>query len=118
MDISELYTVAKHEEGAELQLYHPDTEEKLELYLTVVGVDSKVFTDLEREESRAKLEGNDDKVDLSKIAKTVIAWRGFESEGKELKFSHENMVNLLSQSPRLAWQILSFIRNRKNFTKG
>lgn len=119
MDITELYTKEAHETGAEMQV-HNDKGEPLEMWITLAGMDSsqwrKAFNS-----NRLKLIGGDEDANIDAYvdmyADVSIGWRGFMSEGEELKFSKEKIKQLYVNAPYLLNQIDKFITDRGNFTK-
>jgi|TARA_R110000751_G_scaffold41267_1_gene96962 hypothetical protein len=127
MDIKELYTVDSHEAGSELRLTSPLDGAITDCYLTIVGIDSAVWREAEIKGKRQVLElfktgDSDEKAHGSIVAETlssaVIAWRGFENEGKSLKFDRAFLKDLIVNSPSIGDQIDHFIADRVNFIKG
>lgn len=130
MDISELYTADAHNDGAEMRVKSPLSGELTECYITVSGLDSKAFRSAEMKGKRKVLaayrdavaEDNHENLEREVIAETLadatIGWRGFTSNGKELKFSRKSIYELYLNSPNISDQVDTFIANRKNFIKG
>jgi len=114
MDISELDTCTIHGEGSELQI-KDQLGNDTDVYVTVVGVDSKLWR--ETLKGNARKSGDDKLSDNEILAKVCLSFRGLESEGKEIPFSYEAILNLLEIAPYIADQIDRFIGNRANFTK-
>lgn len=122
MEISKLYTAESHETGAEVRIVNPVTGKDTDCYITVIGVDSKTFRSEQRKRQRKALDAvrsnkemPDDEFGL--LVESSIGWRGFESDGKELKFSKKSIKALFDNSPLIADQVDKFIADRANFTK-
>ena len=116
MDIKSLYTSESHEQGAEMQVIGPDGK-KLDCYITLVGTDSKRWREIVRTKMRKMLSDDTDDDSSELLASASIDWRGFESDGKELKFSKEAIASLFKNAPYISDQADRFIANRANFTK-
>lgn len=106
-----------------MRLKSPITGDETDCILIVRGVDSKTFRDCQKREQRKIFtmmrDGKDEDVDdLVTLVEAVIGWKGFEDDGKELKFSKENVRALFENSPSIARQVETFIHNRRNFIKG
>jgi len=120
MDINSLYTVEKHESGAEMQV-QDETGKDLDMYITVAGIDSKLFRKAKNELRREILKDIDaDYEDLraKKLGDITLGWRGFTDKGEELVFTQKLAGQLYVNAPYLMDQIDAFINQRVNFTKG
>jgi len=118
MDIENLYTLDLHEAGAEMQV-KDESGKPLEMYISIVGVDSKAWKKASSELRRAVFAGGDSEDERIKtIVSCTIGWRGFESKGKELEFTEENIKGLYVNAPYILDQIDVFVGDRANFTKG
>lgn len=120
MDINQLYTVDAHEKGAEMQL-KDENSKPLDMYIKVVGVDSKLFREVKNKLRRDILA--DPSVDMEELktnslADITLGWRGFLEKGKEIKFSQKRILQLYQNAPYIADQIDMFCNARANFTKG
>ncbi len=117
MDIENLYTVENHENGSECQINDQEGN-SLDMFITVVGLDSKSFRN-GFIEGRREMLTNDDPLEseASTLAKATIGWRGFTSNGVELEFSEDTVKNLYLNAPYIANQINIFIGDRANFIK-
>ena len=119
MKLSELYTADIHEDGAEINIVNPVTGKKSDVFIKVRGPDSKVFRDAILELNRKQL--TDDQASMVKVlAKSTISWRGLvEDDGKTpVEFSPELALTIYEKSPDIANQVMTFISERQNFTKG
>ena len=119
MEISDLYTAPSHEDGAEMQVIGEDGV-ALDCYITVAGIDSRVWRKASLDGSRKLFKGDGDAIDISdeSIARATLGWRGFESDGIEIAFSIENALSLYKNAPYISEQVDKFIANRSNFTRG
>lgn len=125
MKLSQLYTADIHNAGAELQL-RDEFGKALNLWLTFVGVDSKIYRDMQKKLERMTIlfmrnpENADRMDDETFYAECALSWRGeFEGDdGKPLDFSKESVKELFYGAPYVLNQVKAFIRDRENFTKG
>lgn len=124
MDISTLSTSALSNDGAELEIRHPQTGQSTGIVIVLRGRDSKVYRKLTNEfRAKAMREKINDPVEAaetkaidSRVACTVT-WRGMEKDGKEWEFSAERARELYTDEG-YAWlvdQIDTFIQDRANF---
>lgn len=125
MDIDDLMTRDAHESGAELRIVNPKTGKKTDIYIKLMGVDSRAFRKAQKAAIRkviaAKGNLNEDEFldeDIEQLVAITIGWRGAKRNGKEFEFNEANCRELYSQSPAIADQVDRFIGNRANFTKG
>ena len=128
MDYTDLFTTSLHNEGAEVQLV--DMEGNLvDIYLTIAGVDSKVWrNELHVMKRKSMLNSQlawDEQEDIDPdeavcegLAKCVLGWRGFTLNGEEVEFSTEKVKQLFLEAPYLRDHVDRFFSNRENFTKG
>lgn len=126
MEIGEICTREAHEQGAEINILHPATGEETDLFITVLGPDSRewrkaIKTDLTKLLAK-KAQGitEEDLVDsdIDKLVSITSGWRGLTDKGEEVKFSPEKCKQLYSDSPRIMDQVDRFIGDSRNFTKG
>jgi hypothetical protein len=120
MNIEDLYTAENHDAGAEMQV-KDYTGKDLDMFITVVGVDSKLFRKVKNELRREILKDIDADTEglrAKSQAEVTLGWRGFQSEGEDLEFTQEKAEQLYINAPYLMNQIDQFINNRLNFTKG
>jgi hypothetical protein len=137
MDISELMTQDAHEEGVEVEIFHPSEREEVDgkrqkkslgVFFTVLGVDSKAYqiavkkavnSQISRfKDTGALSEGATIDLEIAQIAAVIIGWRGIESGETEVPYSSQKCLELMTKSPWMRAQIDEFIGERKNFTKG
>jgi hypothetical protein len=119
MDINDLYSLERHETGAEMQV-RDENGEKLDAFITIAGVDSKLFRKAKNELRREILKDIDadyEELRAKKIAEVTIGWRGFNNGTKKLKFTKKLAEQLYLNAPYLMDQADEFINTRLNFTK-
>ena len=120
-NIEDLYTLASHSKGAEMQVNGLDGK-PVGMFITFVGIDSPQWEAITRKYRKAQLkamkEGDDKKVVAAMCADAAIGWRGFKSKNKIIKFSNAKVKELLLQAPYICDQADVFIGQRINFTKG
>ena len=119
MDIESLYTVDAHESGAEMQVKDPSGK-SVDMFIKVIGVDSKAWRGLAKERRKKMLDGqtDPDADDIDMLVKATTGWRGFMSGGKKVEFSKDKIKELYENAPYIAEQVDRFIANRANFIKG
>ena len=126
MDIEDLYTQQDHDKGAEINILHPVTEEPTDIFIKVVGVDSKRWRKGKAEVAKklGKMKAEEiqdydmDSLSSECLAAATIGWRGVEKKGKEIEFSESECAKLYQFSPFVYHQVNEFIAKRVNFTKG
>lgn len=125
MDIESLYTVVAHEAGAEVRIRNPLTGKLTDIYIKVVGVDSKVYRKAKHKAMRAAAiamdengELDDDDLACEILADATIGWRGMQSKGKSLPFSKKRAKDIYLNSPSIRDQVDAFTSKRANFTSG
>lgn len=121
MDFDQLLTQDAHQEGAEVQIVNPNTGEKTDVYIKVLGPDSKEFRASVKAALRKMIENDpsdDFETDIEQIAAVTVGWRGLMKDGKEMDFTKKACKELYRKSPRIFDQVNRFIGDYKNFTKG
>ena len=144
-DLSCLDTVAAAEAGAEVELRHPVTGAGLDVFLTVLGKDSEVVRDYNREKgneylrkaSIARKRGKDDEIQtmekfeassIELLTVCTTGWRWGERAGvfplqksgqpiEELAFSVQNVKRLYTEMPEARKQADEAIADQANFIK-
>jgi len=118
MNYKDLFTAEAHEKGAEMQVKGPDGK-PLDMYITLVGVDSRAWRAILNESRRETLLGGDPiETEAEGYAKASLGWRGFEDNGKEIPFSFDAVKQLYMNAPYVKDQADAFITSRSNFTQG
>lgn len=125
MDLSELSTTEAHEEGAEVNILNPNTGDKTDVYIKVLGPDSKEWRKQQKKQTahylkslRSGEETDDTDLTIDSLVAVTIGWRGISKDGKPLEFSRAECKNLYTNSPRVMDQVDRFIGDYRNFTKG
>ena len=124
MDFDSVLTVEDHEDGAEMNIINPITNEPTDAFILVMGPDSREFRKAQRlaliKYLRKKESGDDDSYDedLEQILAVVKGWRGITKDGKELEFNKKECRKLFVNSPMIFDQVNRFVGNRRNFIKG
>lgn len=122
MKLTDIDTVKGSDEGAVIDLRHPATGEKLDMWIKVAGPDSKLAK-RRQAEIRRKMRGQKaGKIDLdmweAEALETRVAvtldWGGIEFD-KPLECTPENVRMVYSDFPWVADQVDEFQADRGNF---
>lgn len=134
MELDKLSTV---EESVDYEVVLPDGT-KTDFVLKVVGIDHPAYKEVDRlitkrnikkfSDNRGNVNINANKLDLDenrkdeieRVAAAVVGWKGLVHEGKEVKYSKERCLDVLSNDG-LSWlvdDLIIFITDRANFMKG
>jgi hypothetical protein len=92
------------------------------MYIRVVGLDSDKWRTAMRETKRRILtDSKDDRekadYELDQLVDATLDWRGFMSDGEELKFTKKRVRDLYKNAPYIRDQVDRFIAERANFTQ-
>jgi len=131
MDLNDLKPV-KADEGAILQILHPETEEPIAgMSIVLLGHDSAVYRKLQlakqqsilnrmaKGKKAAELDAERLNADLiDELTKLTIGWSGFKLDGKELDPTPENVKTVYSEWAWIKDQAQEFVSNRANFFRG
>ncbi len=117
MDVKQLYTLDAHEEGSEIQIKDPSTNEPTDFYIKVKGVDSKTYREAVRKYHR-KLLNDEEGGEIDLLTAITIGWRGLKSGKEKVDFDFDTAKKLYENAPSVASQVDRFIADRVNFTKG
>ena len=98
MDIKNLYTVEKHEDGAELRIVSPIDDELTDFYIKVQGIDSKAYRTAVRAYHR-KLLAEEEGGEAELLAAVTIGWRGLNDGKAEVEFTKEKRCNCMRTPP-------------------
>lgn len=125
MDLTKLNLTEASEIGAELELEHPITGEKLDAVIHLAGTDSAAYRGKQKEiQSKriAKLArgkkadfSNSDDEECELLASCTLGWSGIFNGKEEVKFSHAAAKKLYLESYWIREQVDSFIGDRANF---
>lgn len=130
-DLAELNMASDAEQGYELRLVHPKTDEVLDLTITVLGSDSDAYQDtlreLQRKRAREATKGRRIKLLLSPdeqyadatelLVAATTGWANMTVDGKPLEFSPANARTVYTDR-RWRWireQVDAAINDRANF---
>ena len=132
VDLAAIDTVKGSNEGFNVRIFHPGTNEDLDISITVLGKDSDAFQKVSRAQNKkrmAKMQKggfrNVSPVPIEEIEQDGIAllaacttgWTGVIIEGKEVAFSTDNAVMVYERFPWIKEQIDVAIGDRANFIK-
>ncbi len=131
MDLKNLDSIAGSNEGAELEIVHPRTDEGTGIFLTLYGPDSDVVQRLKRAQvsktmSQIRTRGTKKAVDpealerdsIEFLARATKGWRGVVENGKEIEFSRDAAADLYARFPFIREQADRFIGERAHFMRG
>jgi hypothetical protein len=138
IDLSTMDTVAGSNEGFDVQIFHPGTNEDLDIVINVLGKDSDEFLKTSRAQQKRRLgkigkggfraaqsqvspeEMEADGITL--LAACTKSWRQGEKatltlEGKELPCTKENAIMVYERFPWIKEQVDIAMGDRANFLK-
>lgn len=127
MEFGKLATLADHEAGAELNILSPVNGSPTDVFIKIKGPDSKEWRrEKKRQTSKiiqAKSEGKMDELDyesmdIEALISITISWKNITKGGKPFKCTSGNAKELYMQSPSIVNQLLNFLSDGENFTKG
>lgn len=127
MDVTSLMTADSHDAGAECNIFSPVDGKATDVYILIAGVDSAVWRKQKRKQTaeimqaaRAKKDSelDYDRMDIDALVEATLGWRGIVKDGEAWEFSKERALELYSKSPGIVSQLLDFIADKRNFTKG
>ena len=130
VDLAAIDTVKGSNEGFDVQIYHPGTNEDLEISISVLGKDSNAFQKVSRAQNKKRMtkmqkggfrnvatvpieEIEQDGIDL--LAACTTGWTGIMIDGKEIAFSKDNAVMIYERFPWVKEQVDTAIGDRANF---
>ena len=132
VDLAAIDTVKGSNEGFDVRIFHPGTNEDLDITISVLGKDSDAFQKVSRAQNKkrmAKMQKggfrNVSPVPIEEIEQDGIAllaacttgWTGVIIEGKEIPFSTDNAVMVYERFPWIKEQVDTAIGDRANFIK-
>lgn len=132
VDLSSIDTVTGSNQGFDVRLYHPGTNEDLDIIISVLGKDSDEFIKVSRAQSKKRLakmtksgfrntapvpveEVEQDGIDL--LAACTKKWSGVIVDGKPVECSVENAKMIYERFPWIREQVDTAIGDRANFIK-
>lgn len=128
MDLNALKPT-KADEGAVMDVRHPETEEPIEgMSITLLGQDSNVYRKISLAKQQVALNRISKgkrvvDLDAEKLAedsvddlvKMTVTWTGFSLDGKELKPTPENFRMVYTEWQWIKEQAQEFVASRANF---
>jgi hypothetical protein len=131
VDLGSIDTVKGANEGFDVSIYHPGTNEDLGILITVLGKDSDEFQKISRAQSKKRMakitkggfrsqavpleEIEQDGLEL--LAAVTKKWVNVVVDGNDLPFTKENAVALYERFPWIREQLDVAIGDRANFIK-
>jgi hypothetical protein len=137
VDLSSIDTVKGANEGFDVQIYHPGTNEDLGIVINVLGKDSDEFQKVSRAQQKkrmAKLTKGGfrnpavpvEEIEQDATVLLAACTKSWSQDGKptitmdkkELEFSVDNAIALYERFPWIKEQVDVAIGDRANFIKG
>ncbi len=127
MEFDKLATAASHDAGAEVNILSPVDGSPTDVFIKIKGADSKAWRVQRKRQTsvivQAKAEGKLDDLDyealdIEALVAITIDWRNLTKGGKPYKCTKANAKALYEQSPSIVQQLLTFLGDSANFTKG
>jgi len=132
IDLATLDTVKGANEGFDVQIYNPATNEDLDIVIHVLGKDSDEFQRISRAQGRKRMakmakggfrsvsatsaeEIEQDAIAL--LAACTTGWSGVVIGGKAIDYNQDNAVMLYTRFPWIREQVDAAIGDRANFIK-
>lgn len=132
VDLAAIDTVKGSNEGFDVQIYHPGTNEDLGITIKVLGKDSDEFQKVSRAQSKKRMtkmqkggfRGNAtvpveeiEQDGIALLAACTKGWNGVIVEGKEVPFSTDSAIAIYERFPWIKEQVDTAIGDRANFIK-
>ena len=123
LDLAALDTAALCEQGAELELVHPGTGAPLGVWITMAGIDSRIWRGAVAAQTwsrRGRRDLTPDEIQAGAVdilARCTLGWRGVVLEGKELPCTMENARMLYSRLPWVREQVDRFASDRASYLR-
>ena len=127
MDFAQLATAQAHAEGAECNIKNPLNGEPTDVFITIMGSDSREWRAAKKNQTsqilKAKSQGKEesldfDRMDVDALLSVTIDWRGIIKDGEEFEFNKKNARELYQDAPGVVSQLLEFLGNGENFIGG
>ncbi len=132
IDLASIDTVKGSNDGFDVQIYHPGTNEDLDTIITVLGKDSDAFQKVSRAQNKKRMakmqkggfrntsvmspeEIESDGTAL--LAACTTGWINVVLDGQDLEFSVDNAVMLYNRFPWIKEQVDTAVGDRANFIK-
>lgn len=127
MDFAQLATAQAHAQGAECNIKSPLNGEATDVFITVMGADSREWRAAKKAQTqqilKAKSLGKEealdfDKMDVDALVSVTLSWRGIAKDGEDYEFSEKNARELYRDAPGVVTQLLEFLGDGENFISG
>ena len=131
IDLANIDTIKGANEGFDVQIYHPATNEDLGITINVIGKDSDEFQKITREQTKKRMqkatkggfrnvtipveELEEDSLKL--LAACTKSWKGVVENGKAIECTKENAMAIYEKYPWIREQVDTAIGDRANFIK-
>jgi hypothetical protein len=133
IDLADLDTVSKANEGFDVPLFHPGTKEDLGITIRILGRDSERFQEVSRRQQRrrtAKLSKGGfrpgkagssltpeelEAGTIELLAECTVGWSPITIKGEDVPFSLENAKMLYKDYPWIREQVDDAMDDRANF---
>ena len=119
IDLASLDTAALCERGAEMELTHPATDAPLGVYLTLAGMDSKIWRKAvaalaeKRMAKRGKVSAEEiQERGIEILARCTLSWRNVVVDGQELPCTLDNARQVYRRFPWMREQADAFASDR------
>jgi hypothetical protein len=133
IDLATIDTVKGSNEGFDVCIYHPGTNEDLDITINVLGKDSDEFQKVSRAQSKKRMakmtKGGGFRVTptipveeieqdaIALLAACTKSWNGVVVEGKAIDCTTDNAVMIYERFPWIKEQVDIAIGDRANFIK-
>lgn len=132
IDLADIDTIKGANEGFDVRIYHPGTNEDLDITINVLGKDSDEFQKISRAQHKKRMaktlkggfrnnatipveEIEQDGLEL--LASCTKAWTGVILDGEQLECNKENAIIIYERFPWIKEQVDIAIGDRANFIK-
>lgn len=127
MELNQLETVTDHDAGAEYNVLSPVDGKPTDVFIKIKGADSKAWRLAKKKQTQQIIDARAtstmdqldyEAMDAEALAEVTMSWKGITKDGKPYEFSKANAEQLYKESPSVTAQLIEFLSNRANFTKG
>lgn len=124
MDFAEIDLEGWADQGAEMHVFHPVTDEPLfdkngkPVTIWVKGLESPEAKSIAKAAAAAFQDGNQKKIEkegMELLIKITSRWSGIGWEGKELECTPKNIRFFYEKREWVGLQVLAFAKDRRNF---
>ena len=124
MDLTALDTKPMAEQGQELTIKHPVTDEPLDIVIKLLGKDSKKYQQaqhtIQNQGFKKKVESDKfsqqlEEGAIKRLAACTVSWVNVEINGEPVVCNEENAIMVYSEYRWIADQVSIFVEDRANF---